>query len=124
MRPRDVKCGQAGGPGVKLIVVIIVALTTCGAAQAHNPGQKVTATAAAVACKSWPTLKTLGELMGDPARFAPFWREQKGSGECRTFPVGTAMIVDEDLRAGQKAIMRAHPVEEKAQYWTYPSYFK
>ena len=108
---------------MKPIVVIIAATITFGAVQAHSPGQKVTATVAAVACKSWPTLKTLGELMSDPARFAPSWREQKGSGECRTFPAGTAMIVDEDLRAGQKAIMRAHPVDEKGQYWTYPSYF-
>jgi len=109
---------------VKFIVPVIVVMTTIGAVQAHNPGQKVTATSAAVACRSSTTLKTLGELMGDPPRFAAFWREQKGAGECRTFPVGTAMIVEEDLRAGQKAIMRAHPVEEKGQYWTYPSYFK
>ena len=115
---------SAGELGVKPIVVIMVAVTTIGPVQAHNPGQKVTATSAAVACKSWQTLKTLGELMGDTPRFATFWRERKGSGECRTFPVGTAVIVDEDLRAGQKAIMRAHPAGEKAYYWTYPSYFK
>jgi hypothetical protein len=125
MRPRGIKCRQAEGLDVKFIVVIIVVtMTTIGAVQARSPGQKVTATAAAVACKSWPTLKTLGELMNDPPRFATFWREQKSSGECRAFPVGTAVIVDEDLRAGQKAIMRAHLPEEKGQYWTYPSYFK
>lgn len=105
-------------------VVIIIATTAIGPAQAYSPGQKVTATTAAVACKAWETLKTLGELMGDTPRFAAFWREQKGSGECRTFPVGTAVIVDEDLRAGQKAIMRVHPAEEKGYYWTYPSFFK
>jgi hypothetical protein len=109
---------------MRFIVAIVVAMTTIGPAQAHNPGQKVTATTAAVACKSWTTLKSLGELMGDPSRFATFWREQKSSGECRTFPVGTAVIADEDLRAGEKKIMRAHPAEEKGHYWTYPSYFK
>jgi hypothetical protein len=110
--------------GVKLIVVTMVAMITISPVQAHSPGQKVTATTTAVACKSSETLKTLGELMGDTPRFATFWREQKGSGECRTFPVGTAVIVDEDLRAGQKAIMRARPAGEKGYYWTYPWYFK
>ena len=109
---------------MKLIVVTVVAMITISPVQAHSPGQKVTATATAVACKSWETLKTLGGLMGDTARFATFWREQKGSGECRTFPVGTAVIVDADLRDGEKAVMRAHPAGETGSYWTYPWYFK
>lgn len=115
---------SVGDLSVKLIIAILVAMTTVGVVQAHSPGQKVTATTAAVACKSWATLKTLAERMGDTSRFATFWREQKASGECRTFPIGTAVIVDEDLRAGQKAIMRAHKAGEKGAYWTYPSYFR
>ncbi len=110
---------------MKRIIVTAVVMITISPAQAHSPGQKVTATTTAVACKSWQTLKTLGEMMrGDTARFATFWREQKSLGECRTFPVGTAVIVDEDLRAGEKAIMRAHQAGEKGTYWTYPWYFK
>lgn len=109
---------------MKLIVVAAVAVITIGPVQAHSPGQTVTATTTAVACRSWQTLKTLGEVMRDTPRLATFWREKKSSGECRTFPVGTAVIVDEDLRAGEKAIMRAHQAGEKGSYWTYPYYFK
>jgi hypothetical protein len=109
---------------MKLIVVAAIAMITTSPVHAHSPGQKVTATRIAVACKSFMTLKALAELMGDTPRFATFWHAQKASGECRTFPVGAAVIVGEDLRDGDKAIMRARPAEETGYYWTYPWYFK
>ena len=102
---------------------VLLAAIIISPAHAYDQGQRVTAARAAVSCRSWQTLKTLGELMDDTPRFTNFWLAKKVSGECRTFPIGTVVIVDDDQRVGTKAIMRMHTATEGV-YWTYPSYFK
>ncbi|GLH75466.1 hypothetical protein SSBR45G_03740 [Bradyrhizobium sp. SSBR45G] len=102
---------------------VLLAAAIITPAHAYDQGQRVTAAAAAVSCRSWQTLKTLGDLMGDTPRFAAFWRAKKASGECRTFPVGTVVAVEDDQRAGSKAIMRMRTAADGV-YWTYPWYFR
>ncbi|MGJ4928585.1 hypothetical protein ACQR1I_14330 [Bradyrhizobium sp. HKCCYLS2038] len=108
---------------MRRIAPVLLAAIIIGPAHAYDPGQRVTASRAAVSCRSWQTLKALAELMDDTARFAKFWLAKKASGECRTLPIGTVVIVDDDQRVGDKAIMRMHTATGGV-YWTYPSYFK
>jgi len=115
--------------GMRPAVGIAVLVIAVGSAHAHDAGQKVTAKRAAMACKSAQTLGTLRELMDDKLRFGNFWLEQKRSGECRTFPLGTEVIVEQDLRSKNKdgverGIMRARAVGEEDFYWTPPYFYE
>jgi hypothetical protein len=107
------------------IATVVIAIST---AHAHSVGQKVTANHVAVACKSWGTMTTLVGLTRDDPAFANFWREQKRTGECRTFTVGEQVIVEQDIRSvdqegTQRARMCARPVGERRCYWTHPGAF-
>jgi len=97
-------------------------------AHAHGVGQKVTANRPAIACKSWGTIVGLVALMKDDLAFAKFLREQKRSGECRTFAQGEQAVVEQDIQSvdqegKQRAGMCARPVGERGCYWTYPGWF-
>jgi hypothetical protein len=108
------------------IVAVVIAVST---AHAHSVGQKVTANHVAVACKSWETMVKLVGLIRDDLAFGKFWREQKQTGECRTFTVGEQVVVEQDIRSvdqegAQRARMCARPVGERRCYWTHPGAFE
>jgi hypothetical protein len=113
---------------MRLLVGIVAGVIAAGAAHAHDAGKKVTANRPAVACQSWETMARLVSLMSDTAAFANFYREQKRTGECRTFAAGEQVVVEQDMGSvgpdgKPRAKMSAHPVGDKRRYWTYPGWF-